>query len=472
VAITTVRRNATRKIAAIATTHTRVRMYDASTGNLIDSTPQAAWNYYNGRSNAMLRYDDSKDRYTVQVHTSLWFDLDRPEGEQNGAATPAPAPAGVAKKTTAKPRRGDLVIIEKNTPYTTTDGNGPARTQHEKEYELMQVTGMTRDGRIRTVSSVRYEGEIFPENLDRMLYTTGRRWILPAAEIDVTAAIKAARAHTYPNSDSMRAWPSLDAARDAVRPALKNQAPDAPTAPAKAADGHQDRTGDAPSEKAPAPASKHTATDPETGSRYFAGAPAWNLRAAREAIDSRDLPDVTPAARMEPGKAGVWIINGRSERGMGRVMIVPAVGTEKGTYNEHPRRGTAAEEAWLAVQEDIRVQLTAAGFSNFTDMKMGLEATPPAPVEKTVIELTHGNVFEQGMEALGRYDIKVPDHPHLHGRAVVTVSGTSSYVHVYGNVDDENTLFRGHSFRSREGAVNAWAEHHGFPEGMTVIIEK
>ncbi|MET9073911.1 hypothetical protein ABZX95_17425 [Streptomyces sp. NPDC004232] len=121
--------------------------------------------------------------------------------------------------TTTRTRRGDLAVIER-THVTHSTATGRTETT---EYTVMVVCSVTRDGRAKAVRDDRYPSDghnvAYPQPLDRML---GLRNVLivSKADIDVPAAIATARAHTYPDSTTPRAYESLDAVRDALRPHL------------------------------------------------------------------------------------------------------------------------------------------------------------------------------------------------------------------------------------------------------------
>jgi hypothetical protein len=116
-------------------------------------------------------------------------------------------------------RRGDLAVIER----TSVTHTATSRT----EYTVMTVCSVTRDGRAKAVRDDRYPSDghtvSYPQPLERML---GLRNILivPKTDIDVPAAIATARAHTYPNSTTPRAYDSLDEVRAALRPHLTGSA--------------------------------------------------------------------------------------------------------------------------------------------------------------------------------------------------------------------------------------------------------
>ncbi|KOU43225.1 hypothetical protein [Streptomyces sp. WM6378] len=118
-------------------------------------------------------------------------------------------------------RRGDLVIVELRPSYTTASY---AREEEPLAYRLMEVTNLFRDGRIKMVRDARPEGGGYPQQLDGLLHSTGRRWLLPVADWDVQEARALAARHVYPNSTSPRDFLSLEDAREALAPARRSRA--------------------------------------------------------------------------------------------------------------------------------------------------------------------------------------------------------------------------------------------------------
>jgi hypothetical protein len=116
-----------------------------------------------------------------------------------------------------KTRRGDLVLVELRSTCTTSS----YRREGVMEYKLMTATNLTREGAIKMVRDERWSDQGVPQKFEGMLYRTGRYWLLPAASWDVVQAQGIAREHTYPNSTTPRCWESLDAAREALRPARR-----------------------------------------------------------------------------------------------------------------------------------------------------------------------------------------------------------------------------------------------------------
>lgn len=120
--------------------------------------------------------------------------------------------------TDTRTRRGDLAIVERL--RVTQSATGRAE---QTDFTVMTVCSITREGRAKAVRDDRYPGDghnvPHAQSLEGM---PGFRNVLvvPKAEIDVAAAIATARTHTYPDSDTPRAYESLDAVREALRPHL------------------------------------------------------------------------------------------------------------------------------------------------------------------------------------------------------------------------------------------------------------
>lgn len=116
---------------------------------------------------------------------------------------------------TVRARRSDLVMVE----MRPSDGRG--HVVEKPEFKLMTVSNLTRDGQIKMVRDDRWGEQGTPQQFDGMLYRTGRFWLLPAADWDVSEAQRIAREHTYPNSTTPMCWRSLESAREALRPARR-----------------------------------------------------------------------------------------------------------------------------------------------------------------------------------------------------------------------------------------------------------
>lgn len=99
--MTTIRRNWSKRIAAVRATATHCRAYDSSTGNMLDLTPEAAWHAYEANPHARLTEDLPGRKWTVHIHSNAFYYLtaDPEQSEQTRAAAPVPAPAPAATPT-------------------------------------------------------------------------------------------------------------------------------------------------------------------------------------------------------------------------------------------------------------------------------------------------------------------------------------------------------------------------------------
>ena len=117
-----------------------------------------------------------------------------------------------------KAKRGDLIVVEKiERTYFLTKG-----WQERTWFEVYEVAGLFRDGRVRTVRSVAWGPDGSPEQLEGRHRILGlvRTYLVPAARIDKAGAVEAVRAHTYPNSTTPMPFASLDEIKVLLRPSL------------------------------------------------------------------------------------------------------------------------------------------------------------------------------------------------------------------------------------------------------------
>lgn len=111
-------------------------------------------------------------------------------------------------------RKGDLVLVER-TQRTYVIGQP---TEERTTYHFGVVHSATRDGQVKTWSSLGYGDQLVSE-YGQKLSTGERTYVLPQAEIDVTAALTAAKAHHWPGHPGQpMPFDSLEEARDTVRP--------------------------------------------------------------------------------------------------------------------------------------------------------------------------------------------------------------------------------------------------------------
>lgn len=153
---------------------------------------------------------------------------------------------------------------------------------------------------------------------------------------------------------------------------------------------------------------------------YRTGAPSWYVRATRSALPASRFPAVK---RQQLAAEQVAVSVGHSgEDGTAHVTLL--IGRHLGK----PPRPGAARDTWLRLRADIAAHLQKAGFATMPT-KGGVRATPPRP-EPVTVHLEHGDVFRDGLDALGRYRIWCPEHPHLAGR-LQTAHGLGPQVFTY-----------------------------------------
>lgn len=117
-------------------------------------------------------------------------------------------------------KRGDLIVIETvRRDYVIGQGSTERR-----QFEVFEVAGLFRDGRVRTVRSVAWSSN-YAQTLEGRQKVIGlvRTYLLPAAGIDKGAAVEAIKAHTYPNSDTPMPFASLDEVRALLKPFITKE---------------------------------------------------------------------------------------------------------------------------------------------------------------------------------------------------------------------------------------------------------
>lgn len=177
---------------------------------LVKTMDREAGDYRSFRLDRISAYTVHRTYFLIKNPTNA---KDVVMAKDNGAPVSGPS----FSEALMRVRRGDLVMVELRTPYTV--GAISTKTVEELEYQLMTVTNLTRDGQIKMVRDERWSSDSAPVKLDSVLYATGNRWLMLASAWDTAKANELARAHTYPNSDTPRCYPSLDAAREALAPA-------------------------------------------------------------------------------------------------------------------------------------------------------------------------------------------------------------------------------------------------------------
>ncbi|MBK3644131.1 hypothetical protein [Streptomyces sp. MBT33] len=186
---------------------------------------------------------------------------------------------------------------------------------------------------------------------------------------------------------------------------------------------------------------------------YRPGAPSWYVRATRSALPASRFPAVK---RQQLAAEQVAVSVGHSgEDGTAHVTLL------SGRHLGKPPRPGAARDTWLRLRADIAAHLHKAGFAT-VPTKGGVRATPPRP-EPVAVHLEHGDVFRDGLDALGRYRIWCPEHPHLAGRLQHAHGlGPQVFTYVYATQKARHPIWPT-GFRTLHDAAEAWAAHMGLP---------
>ena len=71
----TIARNRTKLIAELQAKLTVCRMYDRDSGHLVPTDPAHAWRALSASHHARLVESADGTKYTVHVHSNLWYDL-------------------------------------------------------------------------------------------------------------------------------------------------------------------------------------------------------------------------------------------------------------------------------------------------------------------------------------------------------------------------------------------------------------
>lgn len=120
-----------------------------------------------------------------------------------------------------QPKRGDLLVIEgtESTFYINK------KSETRIRYDVMEIVGLFRDGRIKTVRSLDFQTS---EPLARVLAcsTNNKTWVIPAQRIDKDAAVSAIQAHRWPgheDSPMIRPFESIDEVRALLKPFVRTE---------------------------------------------------------------------------------------------------------------------------------------------------------------------------------------------------------------------------------------------------------
>ncbi len=91
VPVRTIARNHTKIIAKIKAEFTACKVYDSSTGRMVDVDAFHAWDALTANDFARLHESTDADKYTVHLHSNKWYELRRPTAP--AASTPTAAEA-------------------------------------------------------------------------------------------------------------------------------------------------------------------------------------------------------------------------------------------------------------------------------------------------------------------------------------------------------------------------------------------
>ncbi|HLL69096.1 MAG TPA: hypothetical protein VK453_25775 [Micromonosporaceae bacterium] len=119
-----------------------------------------------------------------------------------------------AEKIAAPARRGDLVVIERVEHDCTIGRDYKATLQ----FDVMVVSNIFRDGRIKAVRRVNDNNDDPGQPIDRMVgFSYG--YLIAAASVDKAAVIEAVRAHHWPGYPGLlKSFDSLDEVKAIIQP--------------------------------------------------------------------------------------------------------------------------------------------------------------------------------------------------------------------------------------------------------------
>jgi hypothetical protein len=113
-------------------------------------------------------------------------------------------------------RRGDVAVLERRRKVAYINvSDQPER--EDAEYTVTMGASVTREGAVKAIRDLRRSDEAEPKPLARIVGLE-KVYVIPQTRVDVAAALAAARAHTYPDSDDPRPFSSMDDVRAALNP--------------------------------------------------------------------------------------------------------------------------------------------------------------------------------------------------------------------------------------------------------------
>ncbi|MGA5442488.1 hypothetical protein ACPCKW_23630 [Streptomyces griseoincarnatus] len=205
---------------------------------------------------------------------------------------------------------------------------------------------------------------------------------------------------------------------------------------------------------------KATAT---TKPRYHEGAPAWFVRAAREALPVEDFPDLDDLVR---GGHAVTVTHGGE---VGRASVQLTMDTAQKCHMFRPKSAGPGAR-WDALVDGIVARLEKAGFANIRRTTMGVWANAPEPAGEEVEFLL---TPDADLENVGVYHLTCAKYPKLTARidggyhhGVTSGSGGFMALNSKGKPVTAG-------YRTPDGAIRAardYADYCGIPEHLVKIV--
>jgi hypothetical protein len=197
--------------------------------------------------------------------------------------------------------------------------------------------------------------------------------------------------------------------------------------------------------------------------RYHEGAPAWYVRAAREALPVEDFPDTDDLA---PGGHAVFVTHGGET---GRASVQLAMDSPQKCHTWRPKSAGPGKR-WDALVDDIAARLEAAGFADVRRTTMGVWATPPTPTAEEVEFLL---APDADLENVGVYHLTCAQYPKLTARIdggfhPGVTSGSGGFIALNSEGTPVTT-----GYRTVDGALRAahdYAAYCGIPDHLIKIV--
>ncbi|MDH6522438.1 hypothetical protein [Streptomyces sp. SAI-090] len=197
--------------------------------------------------------------------------------------------------------------------------------------------------------------------------------------------------------------------------------------------------------------------------RYHEGAPAWYVRAAREALPVEDFPDTDDLA---PGGHAVFVAHGGEN---GRASVQLSMDSPQKCHTWRPKSAGPGKR-WDALVDGIAACLEAAGFTDVRRTNMGVWATPPNPADEEVEFLL---TPDADLENVGVYHLTSAQYPKLTARIDGgfhrgVTSGSGGFV----AFNSEGTPVTA-GYRTADGALRAardYAAYCGIPDHLIKIV--